>query len=134
MKITAPLSKAICFILSLLVISLAAYATTHTNDETLTDADLIRAVEQMVSAPMNGEQQWVIGYHHGTEVIRSFQCADLCPENTLRIIYYNVPDVEGCANIGGVSKQILTPIDIRTAPRQFCFPKAIADNWESYLK
>lgn len=134
MKITALLLKAKYLTLSLLVMSLAAHATTHTNDETLTYADLIRAVEQMVSAPMNGEQQWVIGYHHRTEVIRSFQCADLCPENTLRIIYYNVPDVESCANIGGVSKQILTPIGTKTAPRQFCFPKAIADNWEGYLK
>jgi len=76
----------------------------------------------------------VIGYHHGTAVVKSFQCADLCPQNALRVIYYDVPYVQSCARIGGVSKQILVPIAITVAPRSFCFPKAIADNWEGYLK
>lgn len=120
--------------LGFLIASLTACVSPPTNEDTMTDADLIRAAEQKESAPTEGAQQWVIGYHHGTEVVKSFRCADLCPENTLRIIYYNVPDVESCARIGGVTKQILVPIAITVAPRPFCFPKAIADNWEGYLK
>jgi len=134
MSIMSLMSKAKLLTLSALVMSLSACVTAPTNEDTLTDVDLIRAAEQKESAPTEGEQQWVIGYYHGTEVVKSFQCADLCPENTLRIIYYNVPDVESCTRIGGVTKQILVPIAITVAPRQFCFPKAIADNWEGYLK
>ena len=131
MKIT---STAKAFTLSALLLSLSACVSLPTNEDTLTDADLIHAVQQKEPAPTEGEQQWIIGYHHGTEVVKSFRCADLCPENTLRIIYYNVPDVESCARIGGVTKQILVPIAITVAPRTFCFPKVIADNWEGYLK
>ncbi|WP_440463767.1 hypothetical protein [Psychrobacter sp. ASPA161_6] len=120
--------------LSILIASLTACVSPPTNEDTLTDADLIRAVQQKESAPTEGAQQWVIGYHHGTAVVKSFQCADLCPQNALRVIYYDVPYVQSCARIGGVSKQILVPIAITVAPRSFCFPKAIADNWEGYLK
>ena len=127
-------STAKALTLSLLIASLTACVSLPTNENTLTDADLIRAAQQKESAPTEGSQQWVIGYHHGTAVVKSFQCADLCPQNTLRVIYYDVPDVESCARIGGVSKQILVPIAITVAPRPFCFPKAIADNWEGYLK
>ena len=123
-------------ILSALLLSLSAcvLVSPPTNEDTLTDADLIQAAQQKESAPTEGAQQWVIGYHHGTAVVKSFQCADLCPQNTLRVIYYDVPDVESCARIGGVSKQILVPIAITVAPRPYCFPKVIADNWEGYLE
>ena len=120
--------------LSILIASLTACVSPPTNEDTLTDADLIRAVQQKESAPTEGAQQWVIGYHHGTAVVKSFQCADLCPQNALRVIYYDMPYVQSCARIGGVSKQILVPIAITVAPRPFCFPKAIANNWEGYLK
>ena len=120
--------------LSLLIASLTACVSQPTNEDTLTDTDLIRAAQQKESAPTEGAQQWVIGYHHGTEVVKSFRCSDLCPQNTLRLIYYDVPDVESCARIDGVSNQILVPIAITVAPRPYCFPKVIADNWEGYLE
>ena len=129
MKIMPIISKAKCLTLSALIISLAACVTAPTNEDTLTDADLIRAAEQKESAPSEGAQQWVIGYHNGTEVIKSFQCSDLCPQNTLRIIYYNVPKDATCESIGGVTKSILVPIAITVMPKDYCFPKVIAKYW-----
>lgn len=129
MKIMPIISKAKYLTLSALIISLAACVTAPTNEDTLTDADLIRAAEQKESAPSEGAQQWVIGYHNGTEVIKSFQCSDLCPENTLRIIYYNVPKDATCESIGGVTKSILVPIAITVIPKDYCFPKVIAKYW-----
>ncbi|WP_350560260.1 hypothetical protein [Psychrobacter sp. CAL346-MNA-CIBAN-0220] len=125
-------SKAKIFILSILFLSLSACVSPPTNEDTMTDADLIRAAEQKESAPTAGEQQWVIGYHHGTEVVKSFQCSDLCPENTLRVIYYKVPTDATCESIGGVTQSILVPVAITVMPRKYCFPKVIADYWESY--
>lgn len=117
--------------LSALIMSLSACVLVlpPTNEDTLTDADLIRAAEQKESAPSEGAQQWVIGYHHGTEVMKSFQCSDLCPQNTLRVIYYNVADKAACDSIGGVTKSILVPIAITVMPKDYCFPKAIAKYW-----
>lgn len=120
------------FTLILLIASLTTCVSLPTNEDTLTDADLIRAAEQKESAPIEGAQQWVIGYHHGIAVVKSFQCSDLCPQNTLRVIYYDVPTDATCESIGGVTKSILVPIAITVMPKEYCFPKAIADYWESY--
>ena len=104
---TTSTAKAIT--LNALLLSLSACVSLPTNDDTLTDADLIRAAEQKESAPTEGAQQWVIGYHHGIAVVKSFQCSDLCPQNTLRVIYYDVPTDATCESIGGVTKSILAP-------------------------
>ena len=120
------------FTLILLIANLTACVSLPTNEDTLTDADLIRAAKQKESAPTEGAQQWVIGVHNGIEVVKSFQCSDLCPQNTLRVIYYDVPTDAACESIGGVSKSILVPFAISVKAKVYCFPKAIADYWESY--
>ena len=120
------------FTLILLIASLTACVSLPTNEDTLTDADLIQAAQQKESAPTEGAQQWVIGYHHGIAVVKSFQCSDLCPQNTLRVIYYDVPTNATCDSIGGVTKSILVPVAITVMPKEYCFPKAIADYWQSY--
>ena len=118
--------------LSILIASLTACVSLPTNEDTLTDADLIRAAEQKESSPTEGAQQRIIGVHNGIEVVKSFQCSDLCPQNTLRVIYYDVPADATCESVGGVTKSILVPIAITVMPKKYCFPKAIADYWESY--
>lgn len=119
-------------VLTALLLSLTACVSLLTNEDTLTDADLIRAAQQKENTPTEGAQQWVIGVHNGIEVVKSFQCSDLCPQNTLRVIYYNVPTDAACDSIGGVSKSILVPFAISVKAKVYCFPKAIADYWESY--
>lgn len=119
-------------ILSALLLSLSACVSLPTNEDTLTDADLIRAAQQKESAPTEGAQQWIIGYHQGIAVVKSFQCSDLCPQNTLRVIYYDVPTDATCESIGGMTKSILVPFAISVKAKEYCFPKAIADYWESY--
>ena len=126
-------STAKALTLSALLLSLSAcvLVSPPTNEDTLTDADLIRAAQQKESAPTEGAQQWVIGYHHGIAVVKSFQCSDLCPQNTLRVIYYDVPTDATCESIGGVTKSILVPIAITVMPKDYCFPKVIAKYWGS---
>lgn len=117
--------------LSTLLLSLNACVSLPINEDTLTDEDLIRAAEQKESAPTEGAQQWVIGYHHGIGVVKSFQCSDLCPQNTLRLIYYDVPTNATCDSIGGVTKSILVPVAITVMPKDYCFPQVIAKYWGS---
>ena len=120
------------FTLIPLIANLTACVSLPTNEDTLTDADLIRAAEQKESSPTEGAQRRIIGVHNGIEVVKSFQCSDLCPQNTLRVIYYDVPADATCESVGGVTKSILVPIAITVMPKKYCFPKAIADYWESY--
>ena len=125
-------TKALTLSALLLSLNACVLVSPPTNEDTLTDADLIRAAQQKESAPTEGVQQWVIGYHHGIAVVKSFQCSDLCPQNTLRVIYYDVPTDATCESISGVSKSILVPFAISVKAKVYCFPKAIADYWESY--
>lgn len=128
---TISIAKAITLSTLLLSLSACVLVSPPTNEDTLTDADLIRAAEQKESAPTEGEQQWVIGYHQGIAVVKSFQCSDLCPQNTLRLIYYDLPSDATCESIGGVTKSILVPVAITVMPKDYCFPKAIAKYWSS---
>ena len=115
----------------LLNLSACVLVSPPTNEDTLTDADLIRAAQQKESAPTEGAQQWVIGVHNGIKVVKSFQCSDLCPQNTLRVIYYDVPTDATCDSIGGVTKSILVPFAISVRAKEYCFPAAIADYWQN---
>ncbi len=128
---TKSTAKALTLSALLLSLSACVLVSPPTNEDTMTDADLIRAAEQKESAPTQGAQQWVIGYHHGVAVVKSFQCSDLCPQNTLRVIYYDVPTDANCESIGGVTKSILVPIAITVMPKDYCFPKVIAKYWGS---
>lgn len=128
---TMKTSTAKALTISALLLNLSACVSPPTNENTLTDADLIRAAEQKESAPTEGAQQWVIGFHNGIKVVKSFQCSDLCPQNTLRVIYYNLPTDATCDSIGGVTKSILVPFAISVRAQEYCFPAAIADYWQS---
>ncbi len=125
-------TKALTLSALLLSLNACVLVLPPTNEDILIDADLIRAAQQKESAPTEGAQQWVIGVHNGIEVVKSFQCSDLCPQNTLRVIYYNVPTNATCESVGGVTKSILVPIAITVMPKEYCFPEVIADYWESY--
>lgn len=128
---TTSTAKALTLSALLLSLSACVLVSPPTNEDTLTDADLIRAAQQKESAPTEGAQQWVIGYHHGIAVVKAFQCSDLCPQNTLRVIYYDVPTDATCESIDGVTKSILVPIAITVMPKDYCFPKVITKYWGS---
>ena len=122
--------------LSGLIISLTALVScvsAPTNENTMTDAQLVQLAKQTYRKPVEGEPNLVVGVHNGTKVIEEFHCSDLCPQNTVRIVHYDVAAGPTCDAIGGVTKSILVPIAITVAPRPFCLPQAIADNWEGYL-
>lgn len=123
--------------LSSLIISLMALAscvTAPTNENTMTDAQLVQLAKQTDCTPVEGEPNLVVGIHNGTKVIEEFHCSDLCPQNTVRIVHYDVAAGPTCDAIGGVTKSILVPIAITVMPREYCFPKVIAEYWESYTQ
>ena len=130
------------FTLSALFVSLnACVATSHNSsnptsvshdNDTLSDAELINIAKQQNRQPQSHTSRSVIGVHHGVNVIEEFQCSDVCPENTMRVVHYDIDDAAQCSNVGGVVKSILTPIAIAVMPKDYCLPAVIADYWESY--
>ncbi|WP_435949658.1 hypothetical protein [Psychrobacter sp. DM8] len=124
--------------LSILITSLSACVSPSINNaptsdkNTLSDADLIRIAKNDNRQPLPNTSKSVIGIHNGIDVVEEFTCSDICPENTLRIVYYDIKDSAECARGGGVIKTILIPVAITVMPKPYCLPAVIADYWESY--
>lgn len=132
--ITQPMKTLALSSLIISLTTLASCVTAPTNENTMTDAQLVQLVKQTDRKPVEGEPNLVVGGHNGTKVIEEFHCSDLCPQNTVRIVHYDVAAGPTCDAIGGVSKSILVPIAITVMPREYCFPKVIADYWESSVQ
>ena len=73
------------------------------------------------------DQHQEVGLHHGAKVIADFLCSDLCPNNTVAIVHYDVPPGEACRRVGGVTRLEWVPVSITIAQRHYCVPKVLAD-------
>ena len=60
---------------ALLSLSACVLVSPPINEDTLTEADLIRAAQQKENTPTEGAQQWVIGVHNGIEVVKCHSSA-----------------------------------------------------------
>ncbi|MGN2245481.1 hypothetical protein ACFWZ3_02195 [Frateuria sp. GZRR35] len=67
-----------------------------------------------------------LGRNHGLPVVAEFPCSDVCPQYTVRIIHYRLPEGADCASAGGVEKTVGVPVAIAVLPKTFCVPKALA--------
>ena len=76
----------------------------------------------------------ILGKLNDVDVVADFVCSDVCPDYTVRIIHFDVEPGEGCDAIGGVVKTVIVPVAIAAAPKDFCFPKVLADNWDAYVR
>lgn len=99
----------------------------------LSDATLLAYASSAYDRRQMTSVHVVLGQNHGVTVIADFPCSDLCPAYTVRVIHYDVP-LSRCSAVGGVEKAILVPVSIASTERSFCFPKVIADHWDSYVR
>lgn len=75
-----------------------------------------------------------LGRHHGVPVVAEFPCADVCPQYTVRIIHYRLPEGAACAAVGGVQKSVLVPVAITVMTKTFCVPKPLVDGGGYYTR
>lgn len=124
--------------LTILITSLSACVSPSLNNDPtpnkaiLSDAELITVAQNDDRQPLPDTSKSVIGVHNGIDVVEEFVCSDVCPENTLHLVYYDIEDSAECARVGGVIKTILTPVAITVMPKPYCLPEVIADYWQSY--
>lgn len=126
------------FTLAVLITSLSACVSPSitnpptSDNNTLSDTELITIAQNDNRQPLADTSKSVIGVHNGINVIEEFTCSDVCPENTVHLVYYDIEDSAECASRGGIIKTILTPVAITVMPKAYCLPLVIADYWESY--
>lgn len=75
-----------------------------------------------------------LGRHHGVSVVAEFPCSDVCPQYTVRIIHYQLPEGVSCDSVGGVEQEVLMPVAITVHPRNFCFPKVLLEANQHYVR
>ena len=75
-----------------------------------------------------------LGRNHGLPVVAEFPCSDVCPQYTVRIIHYRLPEGVDCARVGGVEKTVGVPVAIAVLPRTFCVPEALAAGGGYYTR
>jgi hypothetical protein len=51
----------------------------------------------------------VLGVHNGIQVIEQLFCGNLCPLNTIRVIYYDLPKARRCDEAGGKHAEVRLP-------------------------
>ncbi|HET6806259.1 MAG TPA: hypothetical protein VFH59_12545 [Frateuria sp.] len=67
-----------------------------------------------------------LGRNHGLPVVAEFPCADVCPQYTVRIIHYRLPEGADCQSAGGVEETVAVPVAIAVMQKTFCVPRALA--------
>ena len=75
-----------------------------------------------------------LGRNHGVSVVAEFPCADVCPQYTVRIIHYRLPEGSDCTAAGGVEKTVAVPVAIAVLPRTFCVPKVLVESGAYYTR
>lgn len=100
----------------------------------ISEADLLEYASAEYDKVSYAEGRIVLGRLNDTNVVTDFVCSDLCPASTVRIIHFEVEPGPSCAEIGGVERLVTVPVAITVVERTFCFPKVLADNWDSYIQ
>jgi hypothetical protein len=99
----------------------------------LTDQDILDYATAEYDKEEMMFQKVEVGSHNGMLLIAEFPCSDLCPDNTIRVIRYDVENEE-CEALGGVLHIIFVPSDIAMVEEEYCFPTVLVENWEEYRR
>jgi hypothetical protein len=92
----------------------------------LSDADLLNHASSPFDKGAMEGKRIILGMHEGVAVVADFPCADLCPNNTVRVIHYEVTGEADCAQIGGLVRTLWVPEGIGNVPRIYCLPRVLA--------
>jgi hypothetical protein len=69
-----------------------------------------------------------------TPIVATFPCGDICPDNTVRVIHYDLLPRQTCSGLGGVERKLRVVRGRASNDEIFRFPKVLSENWEMYIK
>ena len=74
-----------------------------------------------------------LGTHRNTTILVEFPCSDICPDYTVRVIHYVIPQGKTCSEIGGIVRKFKVPAGPAMHFEEFCFPEPIVKVWSRYV-
>ncbi|WP_424682153.1 hypothetical protein [Frateuria sp. YIM B11624] len=118
----------------LCVLASAGCATRASEPGLLDDAALAAYAARPFDKQAMMGQTVELGRNHGMPVVAWFPCSDVCPQYTVRIIHYRLPEGADCAAAGGVEESVGVPVAIAVLPRTFCVPKVLVASGSYYTR
>ena len=102
--------------------------------KTISESQLLEYAATAVDKSLFAKPPVVLGYLGGIQVVAEHICSDLCPDYTVRIIRFSLPENVRCADVGGVLRPVQVPMGVGTVAQKFCFPRIIDLNWDRYVR
>jgi hypothetical protein len=99
-------------------------------DKEISEAELLAYARTDVDLELSRQEPVPLGRLNGWEVVAEHPCGGVCPDYTERIIRYELPRGRICDGAGGVEREV----SIGGYPQVFCFPKVLAENWDTYRR
>ena len=118
----------------LCVLAGAGCATRASEPGLLADAALAAYAAKPFDKHAMMGQTVELGRNHGVPVVAWFPCSDVCPQYTVRIIHYRLPEGADCTAAGGVEESVGVPVAIAVLPRTFCVPKVLVESGSYYTR
>ena len=119
---------------AVMLVALFSVVSTLGQARTISDEFLMEYASMEYDKAAHGEKRQSLGLLNGIEVLVDFVCSDICPDYTVRIIHFNVEPGADCTEVGGIERTVIVPVHIAAAPKPFCFPKVLSDNWDAYIR
>ncbi|MEI7035723.1 hypothetical protein [Fulvimonas yonginensis] len=116
------------------VLAGAGCATRASEPGLLDDASLQAYAARPFDKPAMMGRTVELGRNHGLPVVAEFPCADVCPQYTVRIVHYRLPEGTDCEAAGGVEKTVGVPVAIAVLPKTFCVPKVLAGSGNYFTR
>ena len=114
-------------IVPMILAVLIAMTSSPPAPRTLTDADLVAFASKPFKPGSTIPANYVLGIHHGTNVIVEFRCGDICPQYTSRHIHYDVEPGPACDKIGGRVRTESFVQSIAMMRKDFCVPAVLVE-------
>lgn len=107
------------------LIGLMSCHTRQTTESTssMRDEDIVRIDKSTFDKTAMAGRKIGIGRQHGVEIVADYQCGDVCPDNTIRIIHYDVEPGPKCSAVNGLVESVNTG----WIEEEFCVPRAVAN-------
>lgn len=100
----------------------------------ITEADLLAYASAPYDKSALYGKRIPLGSLNGVGILVDHWCSNICPEYTVRVIYFVVPPEASCDSVGGVEKSVSVPMGVLRMREAFCFPRILVDHWDAYIR
>ncbi|WP_282277590.1 hypothetical protein [Stenotrophomonas sp. PS02297] len=100
----------------------------------LTDSGVLNYASTGYDKRLYDQPPKILGSLRGVDVVVEYKCSDICPNHTVRIIRFELPNGMNCNEAGGRYTYFELPPFSMQPEGGYCVPAVLLDNWDQYVK